>query len=101
MSRKPIQVPDELKAKVEELKGLMHKKTEYEVIEQLVSYHDRKGTHLVVTGAVREEFKAVKSKLRFRDDEQLVNFLLYHYQNSPTLSKETFDMYINAPRYGA
>lgn len=99
MSRKPIQVPEELKAKVEELKGSFRAKTEYEVIEKLIAYYEKKENHVFLEDSIRDDFKALRNKLMLRDDSQVVELLTHHYEESGALSKETFSLYLSMKRW--
>lgn len=100
MSRKPIQVPAEVKERVEGLKNQLRARTEYEVIEKLIGYHDKQRTHLVVENEeVRDTFRNLKSELQIRNDEDMIKLLLEHYKHSESLSKPVFDLYVKMRRW--
>lgn len=95
MSRKPIQVPVELKEKIEALKSNFRAKTEYEVIEHLVSYYEKSSNHLYVEkDGVMEFYQSVKSGLKLRSDTDFLRFLLEHYAQSDIVKKELLDLYV-------
>ncbi|MGK5512302.1 hypothetical protein [Brevibacillus formosus] len=98
MSRKPIQVPEEVKSKIENLKTAMRCKTEYEVIERLISYYEKKDNHLLVDDRVRDQFKGVKQSLFLYEDSQVVDLMLHHYGDSESLSKDSFALYVSMRR---
>lgn len=92
MSRKPIQVPEELKTKVEELKGQFRARTEYEVIEKLIAYYEKNPFHLLLEESVRNDFKNAKTELRIREDSDFVKLLLHHWKKSENVSKDTLSL---------
>ncbi|USG68552.1 hypothetical protein NDK47_27595 (plasmid) [Brevibacillus ruminantium] len=90
--RKPIQVPEEVKTKVEDLKRQLQARTEYEVIEKLIGYYEKKQCHLHLDEAVKEEFRAAKNQLRIYSDSDFVKFLLHHWSQSKEISKEALNL---------
>ncbi|WP_068612561.1 hypothetical protein [Paenibacillus tuaregi] len=110
--RTPIQVPEELKAKVDDLKEPFRSKTHYEVIEKLIESHnsfvkykedqrlkdqrekDRQRKESVDLG---EETKTrlidFMSANKFRNEAAVINFLLHHYEKSQSIDKSTLELY--------
>ncbi len=118
-SRTPIQVPEELKAKVDELKGKWNVKTHYEVIEKLISSNndfkkfkeeqrrigqeekeqqrlkdeqekERQRKETVDLGEeTKAKFIAFKEEMNFEEDASVFELLLYHYLNSQSVDKAT------------
>lgn len=111
-ARSPIQVPEELKNRVEELKGKFYAKTNYEVIERLCQYYEqsenqkvierqkrereeeeRRETMVYLGSDTKEKFVEFTKDMGFRSESDSINFLLAHYQNSGNMDMKTFDLY--------
>lgn len=107
-SRSPIQVPEELKTKVDDLKERFRAKTHYEVIENLVHRHEafnsykeqqeakwsaeklRQDQEMLQVGSfIKDACKSVKEDLSIKSDESLLQFLLHHYHQSNSFDKST------------
>jgi glutamyl/glutaminyl-tRNA synthetase len=101
-----------LKNEVDELKGTMRAKTHYEVIENLIkerkAYHEyrqnqqekwraeqeRQGAEMLQAGRdLKGMFDALKGQLGLKNDASLLEFLIHHYEHTPTLDKSTFQLY--------
>lgn len=95
MARKPIQVPEELKARIEELKEQALVRTEYEVIEKLLAYYDKNSLHLLLEESVKNDFREAKAALRIRNDSDFVKLLLHHWRQSESVSKDTMSLLLN------
>lgn len=93
MSRKPIQVPTELKERIERKKERMRIRTEYDVIETLLDYHEQKENHAVLDDEVRDQLDELMNKLHLRERSDLIKLLLHHYQTANGISKESFELY--------
>lgn len=112
MSRSPIQVPDELKARIEGLKETLYINTIHGVIEKLVKFYEETQENKIrqaeERAAAKAKFEAeavnlgselknryvsLQNELGFRDEGAALIFLLEHYKNSPTLDKETFKVF--------
>lgn len=111
-TRTPIQVPEELKTKVDDLKEKFNAKTHYEVIEKLIqSYHafnnykedqrlkdeeekERQRREMVDLGEeTKEKFTAFKNENKLLKDSSAAELLLHHFQVSANLDKTTFALY--------
>lgn len=108
--RTPIQVPEELKSKMESLKDSMNAKTHYDLIEKLILRHNqfqkyqmdqaqkwndeklRQSEEMLQIGqAAKCEFEKLKQSLNIKEDTGLLAFLLIHYENSVQFDKRTME----------
>ncbi|MEK5061814.1 hypothetical protein BK126_28275 [Paenibacillus sp. FSL H7-0326] len=108
MSRSTIQVPDELKVEIENLKDELKAKTTYGVIESLIQIHKdflnykheikmekarlEKET-LEIGQDHKRKFVALKQELNLNENSSALEFLLHHYTTSNRLDKSTFELY--------
>ena len=111
-TRSPIQVPEELKSKVDTLKDQFNTKTHYEVIEKLIeSYHafnrykedqrikveeekERQRRDMIDIGPeAKAKFNELKIEMKLSKDSSLLELLLHHYGCSPSIDKSTFALY--------
>lgn len=113
MSRKPIQVTEEVKDELDRLQDQFRAKTTYETIEKLVRYYEnnerwkkeertrqeelerkRKATMIYIGEDLKSQYTELANELDLNESNALA-LLLHHYEQSPTLSKETFRFYAN------
>lgn len=107
-SRTPIQVPEELKEKVDGLKNIFQSKTHYEVIEKLVTYYEKnecareearqakileeklqKETLISAGQALKNDFLEVGQELFLKRESDILSFLIDHYKRSNSFDKDT------------
>jgi predicted transcriptional regulator len=114
MSTSMLRVSDSVKEKLEELKespSAMRSKTPYEVIEKLIEYYERNEKNKIVQHQkVQEEKKHLElnsihigesnknhlqelmNQFRFRSEKSVFEFLVTHYENSDSISKDTLNV---------
>lgn len=109
-SRAMVQIPEELKTKVEELKETFFAKTNYEVIEKLVAYYERgerqkiedrqkreaekqyQQEEMIYVGAdLKKKYLEFGQSLSFKSESTPLVFLLEHFKNSPSIDKRTLN----------
>jgi len=91
-----MRIEQEVKDKLDELKDQLHTKNPSGTIQKLIDYHDRKRNHIPVQDDVRDQLAALRSKLGLRGhacENDLMKLLLAHYETSPNLSRQTFELY--------
>lgn len=107
-----VQVPEEMKDKIESYKGKFHAKTNYEVLQYLFNYYEQtekwkaeqrnkaeqEKQHQAKTMVyLGEESKArfveTQRGLKLKNESSLSDFLINHFEKSPNMTKETFDFY--------
>lgn len=108
MSRATIQVPDELKVEIENLKDKFNAKTTYGVIESLIQVHKDFQNYkqeikkekvrlekeaLEIGEDHKRKFVALKQELNLNENSSALEFLLHHYTTSNRLDKSTFELY--------
>lgn len=112
--RTPIQVPEELKSNIDDLKGKFHAKTHYEVIEKLVNYYNsnekqkeadrkqreldkqkQKQTMVYLGEKTKEQYVQLGEFLGLKSEASIAEFLLAHYHESPSISKEMIGLLVS------
>lgn len=112
-TRTPIQVPEELKNEVEAFKDKLHVKTNYEVIEKLITYYNRteqwkaeerkkreeqeqnrKETMVYLGEKTKEEYMQLGEFLGLKSEPAIAEFLIAHYHLSGTFSKELLGLLV-------
>ncbi|GAV16097.1 hypothetical protein [Paenibacillus sp. NAIST15-1] len=112
MSRSPIQVPDELKARIEQFMADYRLKTQYSAVQYLFDYFDRNESqkltdqrkrkeeqeriesNYVDVGSLKPLFSEKAQELDLNIKEMFM-FLLDHYQRSTNIDKETLKIYMD------
>ncbi|NHN35553.1 hypothetical protein [Paenibacillus agricola] len=112
MARVTINAPEEVRDELQKLRDQFRIKTDYETIERLMKeYREfqefRKRTEeekanqrakaesemLVLGEARKKTYMALKKELGLGLDVSVLDFLLAHYENSPSIDKKTFDLF--------
>lgn len=91
-----MRIEEDVKKKLEDMKDQLHTKNPSGTIQKLIDYHDRKRNHIPVQDDVRDQLMALRQKLGLRGhacENDLMKLLLAHYETSPHLSRQTFELY--------
>lgn len=91
-----MRIEEDVKKKLEDLKDQLYTKNPSGTIQKLIDYHDKRRNHIPVLDDVRDQLVALRQKLGLRGfacENDLMKLLLAHYETSPHLSRETFELY--------
>jgi hypothetical protein len=111
-TRSPIQVPDELKTKIDSMKERFYAKTHYEVIEKLLSNFEKnlilnekrivdqqaekdrqKAEVIQLTTSIKKKYIDFQNEMGFKKETDVFEFLYEHYKNSKSIDKQTLKVY--------
>jgi hypothetical protein len=104
-ARSPIQVPEELKNKIEGMKQKFNAGSIPAVIEKLAEAYERnaiervrekeqQAQRMIDVGAEgKQDFANFRAEMGFKSDARALAFLLEHYNNSDSISKKTLALY--------
>lgn len=68
-------------------------------IDRMMGYYNNRNNHLELKSDVTVNLDSIRIELGGISREQLVEFLLLHYQNSPEVKKDTLVWFGKLPKY--
>jgi hypothetical protein len=110
-TRTPIQIPVELKERMDQMKDKLRSSSQHEMIGDLIDYYNKgekqklidyeaknaekkrqDETMLQLTLDSKKAFNDLKYEFAFRSDVSTLDFLMVHYLNSGTVCKEALEL---------
>lgn len=110
-TRTPIQVPIELKSKMDDMKGILRASSQYEVIEKLIEYYYRaekkKGTDheewqarnklqdetmIVIGEELKKKYDHFQRQCSFNNPQSGFKLLLEHWESSDSFKRGVLEL---------
>lgn len=99
--RKPIQVDEQVKIEVENLKQKWSCRSESDVIDRLILYQHRSARHIEIEDAsLLEKLKKLQTDLNLSGIAAVIEVLYHHWSESNQISKSTLDLVIENRKGG-
>lgn len=92
-NEKLVRVSDEVKKSLEKLKGKIGS-SEGDVINFLLRYYNK--NHIELDKDVSSSLEQVKNFFGTRSDSNTVKILIHHFNESPAISKTTYELAKNS-----